>query len=156
MRLTRKAEYAIRAMVDLATNYNQQPVMSKEIAVRQDIPVKFLIQIIPDLKSSGLIHTSRGNGGGIYLAKKPSEINIKHIVEAIEGPIALNNCLTGDSACSRKQSCSLHKVWRLAQEQMVSVLESTTLAALTLKRIPAADGLTDSNSQVSNETEIDV
>ncbi|PIX51604.1 Rrf2 family transcriptional regulator, partial [Candidatus Aquicultor secundus] len=95
MQLTRRAEYGIRAMVDLAANSESQPVMSKDIAARQDIPVKFLVQIVPDLKSAGLIYTVRGNGGGIYLGKRPVEINLRQIVEAIEGPIALNQCLLG-------------------------------------------------------------
>jgi Rrf2 family protein len=130
LQLTRRAEYAIRALLDLTLHQNEQPVMSKQIAARQDIPIKFLFQIIPDLKSAGLIVTTRGNGGGIYLNKQPDKVNIRQIVEAIEGPIALNQCLIGLDSCNRRPSCPLHKVWRDAQESMLAVLESTTLAGL--------------------------
>lgn len=157
MKLTRKAEYAIRAMVDLATNYHRQPVMSKDIAARQDIPVKFLVQIIPDLKSKGLIHTVRGNGGGIYLSKRPPEINLKHIVEAIEGPTAINHCLVGDDSCPRKPGCLIHKVWQKAQEQMIAVLESTSLATLTVSKMLSTEvRIMEGAKRLSNETEIDV
>ncbi len=157
MQLTRRAEYGIRAMVDLAANSESQPVMSKDVAVRQDIPIKFLIQIIPDLKSAGLIYTVRGNGGGIYLAKQTAEINLRQIVEAIEGPIALNQCLLGENGCARKPGCSVHDVWRQAQSQMLSVLESTTLARLAeTKKAPQVPRVTDRVLRVSNETEVEV
>lgn len=157
MQLTKKAEYAIRAMVDLATRYHRQPVMSKDIAAREDIPVKFFIQIIPSLKNAGLIHTVRGNGGGIYLSKRPPEINLKQIIEAIEGPIAINQCLASDNGCSRKPSCAIHKVWRKAQEQMLTVLESTSLATLAVSKIlPAQADAPEDIERVNNEIEIDV
>jgi len=157
MRLTRKAEYAIRAMVDLAANYHTQPVMSKEIAARQDIPANFLIQIIPELKSSGLIHTARGNGGGIYLSKEPSEVSMKDIIEAIEGPIALNQCLAGDNHCSRKPTCPAHVAWNLAQIQMLSVLEATTLSTLTGSMTNPARGRSSNHeNKVGNEVEIEI
>jgi Rrf2 family protein len=104
--------------------------MSKQIATRQGVPIKFLFQIIPDLKEAGLIVTTRGNGGGIYLNKQPGTITIRRIVEAIEGPFAINQCLIGKDSCDRKPSCPLHNVWRDAQEGMLKVLESTTLADL--------------------------
>lgn len=130
MQLTRRAEYAIRALLDLTLHQNEQPVMSKQIAARQDIPIKFLFQIIPELKSAGLIVTTRGNGGGIYMNRRPDNVNIRQIVEAIEGPFAINKCLIGRDSCNRKPSCPLHKVWQDAQESMLAVLESTTLAGL--------------------------
>ncbi|OIO87868.1 MAG: AsnC family transcriptional regulator [Candidatus Aquicultor secundus] len=157
MQLTRRAEYGIRAMVDLAANSESQPIMSKDIAARQDIPVKFLVQIVPDLKSAGLIYTVRGNGGGIYLGKRPVEINLRQIVEAIEGPIALNQCLLGENGCTRKPGCAIHDVWRQAQSQMLSVLESTTLARLVeTKKAPQTTHVVDSVIRVSNETEVEV
>lgn len=156
LQLTRRAEYAIRAMVDLAANYDDQPVMSRKIASRQDIPLKFLIQIIPDLRSAGLIHTVRGSGGGIFMSKKPTEINIRQIVEAIEGPISLNQCLTGEKGCSRKSHCSIHGMWRLAQDRMVSVLESTTLSELTASKGIRKEEIPPVLVPIDNETEIEV
>lgn len=156
MQLTRRAEYAIRAMVDLAANGESQPVMSKDIAARQGIPIKFLVQIIPDLKSAGLIYTVRGNGGGVYLSKRPEEVTLKQLVEAIEGPIALNQCLLGENGCARKSGCSIHEVWRTAQSQMLAVLESTTLARLTeTKKAPATSHVVEDAIRISNETGIE-
>jgi Rrf2 family protein len=130
LQLTRRAEYAIRALLDLTLHQHEQPVMSKQIAARQGVPIKFLFQIIPDLKEAGLIVTTRGNGGGIYLNKQPNTITIRQIVEAIEGPFAINQCLIGKDSCERKPSCPLHNVWKEAQEGMLKVLESTSLADL--------------------------
>jgi len=156
MQLTRRAEYAIRAMLDLAAHYDDQPIMSKDISVRQDIPLKFLNQIVAELRGDGLIHTVRGSGGGIYLAKKPSDINIRQIVEAIEGPIALNLCLTGEDGCDRRPDCSVHKVWRLAQDQMLAVLESTNLARLAEPKKVQSKKRREQSGRIANETEIEV
>ncbi len=130
MQLTKKAEYALRAMCDLAEHSDSQPIMSKDIATRQDIPLKFLNQIVPALRGSDLIYAVRGNGGGIYLSRRPDEVNMREIIEAIEGPVALNACLIGEKGCDRKLHCPIHGTWRLAQSQMLAVLESTTLEKL--------------------------
>ncbi|HCH00069.1 MAG: hypothetical protein A2074_05280 [Candidatus Aquicultor primus] len=161
MQLTRRAEYAIRTMLDIASNLDDQPLMSKEIAARQDIPPNFLIQIVPELRSAGLIHTVRGSGGGIYLTKKPSEITLRYIVEAIEGPIALNQCLIGDASCERKPRCPVHEVWALAQKQMLAVLEATTLAGLvdqsqSGKKASKTSAPTDVAGKINNEVELEV
>lgn len=156
MQLTRRTDYAIRAMLDLAANYDNQPVMSKEIAERQDIPLKFLSQIVAELRGDGLVQTVRGSGGGIYLAKKPHEVNIRQIVEAIEGPIALNLCLTGEDGCERRPGCSVHKVWRLAQDQMLAVLESTNLARLVEPKKAKSGKRGERAGRIANEMEIEV
>ncbi|MBS3909116.1 MAG: Rrf2 family transcriptional regulator [Actinobacteria bacterium] len=148
-------------MLDIASNLDEQPLMSKEIAARQDIPPNFLIQIVPELRSAGLIHTVRGSGGGIYLTKKPSEISLRYIVEAIEGPIALNQCLIGEASCSRKSKCPIHEVWGLAQKQMLAVLEATTLAGLmdqsqTGKKAGKTSAATAVSAKINNEVELEV
>ncbi|MEW5705334.1 MAG: Rrf2 family transcriptional regulator [Actinomycetota bacterium] len=157
MNISRKAEYAIRAMVDLAINYEQQPILSKDIAKRQDIPQKFLVQIIPSLKSSGLVSTVRGAGGGIYLGKRPDEINIRQIIEAIEGPIALNHCLIGATGCHRKPTCPIHRTWQSAQDKMLSVLESTTLSRVTdLNKKEQGRQPVGNIGKLGNEIEVEV
>lgn len=157
MRLTKKAEYAIRAMVDLAANDIGRPVKAKDVAARQDIPQEFLAHVVSELKGAGLIRTVRGNSGGIFLNNNPSEITVRHVVEVIEGPIALNDCLLGERGCARKSSCPLHGMWHEAQTKMLSVLEATTLAELAGLKKPAIQTAANENAgRISNEMEIDV
>jgi Rrf2 family protein len=130
MQITRKAEYAIRMMLDLALNSTGKPVQTKEIAARQEIPLKFLPHIVAELNHAGLVGTARGREGGIWLLRRPDKINIKQIVEAIQGPIALNQCLISEQSCVRRASCVIYGLWYEAQRQLVSVLKGTSLKDL--------------------------
>lgn len=130
MQLTRRGEYGLRVMLDLATQPPEQLVSSKEIAERQKISPKFIPQIVHALSRAGLIQSARGHQGGIKLAGAARKINLKLIIEAIEGPIALNSCLLKHRDCELRYGCPLRPVWARAQNQMLSVLESTTLADL--------------------------
>ncbi|HEY3374965.1 MAG TPA: Rrf2 family transcriptional regulator [Candidatus Aquicultor sp.] len=156
MRLTKKAEYATRTMLELAKHYGGRPVMAKDIAVRQDIPQKFLTQVIVELKGAGLVGTIRGTGGGTFLSVAPHRVNLRQIVEVFEGPIALNECLHSKNDCSHAGACPMYDVWRLAQAKMLSVLESTTLADLISKQDGAAVDHTTSAPRISNEIEVEV
>ncbi len=130
MRITRKAEYAIRLMLDLAMQEGNFPIQTKSVAQRQDIPPQFLAHIVLDLTRAGLVHSARGNQGGLSLARKAKDLTIRQIVEAIEGPIALNQCLVSEDACPRQRGCPVFDMWSEAQRRMLSVLEQTTLEYL--------------------------
>ncbi len=130
MRLTRRAEYAIRAAVDLASQPPGRSVLSREIAERQEIPLNFAAHVIGDLIRAGIARATRGSGGGVSLAVPASEVSLRRIIEAVEGPIALNECLLGRSACNRRDGCSIAGVWERAQEGMLKVLEEATIAEL--------------------------
>ena len=130
MRLTRRGEYALRAVLELAMLEDGSLARSHEIAESHDIPPKFLPQIVNALAHAGLVETVRGASGGIRLAKPACEITVGEIVEIIDGPVALNNCLIADKACSRSGDCPLAPVWERAQHAMMGVLQGTTLADL--------------------------
>lgn len=125
--ITKKAEYAISALVELSLT-SEEYVSSKEIANRQQIPPNFLPQIIAMLGTRGWVEGVRGPGGGIKLMVDPEKISIRDIVELIEGPVAITRCLLGDGGCSHQETCPLHPVWERAQEAMLAVLSETTLA----------------------------
>lgn len=126
MKLTMQGEYAIRAMLELSREYPSGKLISaKELASRQDIPPVFLTKIVSVLARAGLIVNQRGSRGGIRLVKYPSEIAIRDIVEAIEGPFKLNMCLGVTGACDRKPGCKVHRVWHRAQEAMLKELSVT-------------------------------
>ncbi len=129
MEITRKTEYAINALVELAANPGEY-ISSKTIAARQEIPVNFLPQIIAQLSAKGWVVGVRGPGGGVQLSTDPSVITIKDVIELIEGPIAIVKCMTEEFGCAREGACPIRPVWEEAQEAFVGVLEKRTIADL--------------------------
>ena len=99
MQITRQADYALRAMMYLAQLEPTQRAATSQIAEEQHIPPSFLAKIISQLSIAGLIHTSRGARGGVSLARTPEEVTILEVVEAIDGPISLNECTHSTGSC---------------------------------------------------------
>ncbi|MBE3575107.1 MAG: Rrf2 family transcriptional regulator [Firmicutes bacterium] len=130
MQFTRKAEYAILALVDLARQPRDQWVLSKDVAERQRIPVKWMPQIMGLLARGKYVEGARGSHGGVRLIRDPDAISLRQVVELVDGPIAINRCLAGQGICSQQSSCPLHGVWAQAQAEMVRVLESTSIGKL--------------------------
>jgi Rrf2 family protein len=130
MQLTRQADYAIRALLHLSSKESGSVVQTREIAANQDIPEKYLPTIMRTLARAGLVRTLRGNQGGVLLARRPDEINLREVIEAIEEPIVLNRCLRDSGECSRDDFCPVHPVWDMIQQSLVERLESTTFADL--------------------------
>lgn len=129
MEVTKKAEYAISALLELAMNPGQF-ISSKEIAYRQNIPANFLPQIIAMLGNKGWVEGVRGPGGGVRLVGDPNKISVLEIVEVVEGPIAITRCLSLDGDCINDSNCPLHPVWKKAQDAMLGVLSNTNLSDL--------------------------
>lgn len=130
MKLSRRADYSVRAMVDVALASRDDVILTREIAERQDIPLVFLTKIITRLVQADLLRAYRGAKGGIVLARPAEEINLREIVEAVEGPIALNRCVKVPSQCKRDGTCPMHEVWCQAQNDLLHRLDQTHLASL--------------------------
>ena len=130
MQITRQADYALRAMLYLARLEPNQRAATSKIAEDQKIPPSFLAKIISQLSIAGLIHTSRGAHGGVSLARKPAEISLLEVVEAIDGPISLNECVHDPSICSFGDNCPIHDVWCEAKEELVRKLRASTFDKL--------------------------
>ncbi len=138
MQITRQADYALRAMSYLAQMEQNQRAATSQIAEEQHIPPSFLAKIISQLSIAGLIHTSRGARGGVTLARDPNDISILDVVEAIDGPIALNLCTESSDGCQFAETCLMHPIWCEAQEELVSKLRKTTFGlVLAHKKVPA-------------------
>lgn len=125
MQITRQADYALRAVQYLARLELNQRAATSQIAEIQNIPPSFLAKIISQLSVAGLISTSRGARGGVALARKPEEISLLEVVEAIDGPIALNECTLNRSVCQFGQDCVLRPVWCAAQADLIERLRTT-------------------------------
>jgi len=130
MKLSAKSSYAIRALTELAKTPSKSWVKSKELAKEIAVSPDFLAQIVLELKKAGLVKSQRGIGGGIRLAKDPKEINLREIIEAVEGKIALKKCFEDETSCTFSASCPFAKTLREGQDQMLDVYEKKTLAQL--------------------------
>ena len=130
MQITRQADYALRAMLYLAKLEANQRAATSQIAKAQEIPPSFLAKIISQLSIAGLIHTSRGAHGGVSLARKPEDISLLDVVEAIDGPIALNECTLDPSVCVFGEHCPIHEIWVETQNDLVNKLRNKTFDQL--------------------------
>ncbi len=130
MQITRQADYALRAMLYLAHLAPNERAATSQIAEAKQIPPSFLAKIISQLSIAGLIHTSRGARGGVSLARKPENISLLDVVEAIDGPITLNECTQDPSTCVFGDSCPIHDVWCETQAELVRKLKNATFDKL--------------------------
>src|ERR1041385_5796608 len=129
MQLTRAADYAVRVMIHLAGLPPGTRVSRSELSGAAECPEQFLSKVLQNLTRAGLIVSHRGNTGGFELEESHRAASVLEVVEAIEGPLRLNLCLTSDHACSRQDWCQAHRVWGEAQQAMVSVLKRASITA---------------------------
>jgi Rrf2 family protein len=130
MQITRAAEYAIRGILYLSSQPKGSVCLLSEISERQLIPPSFLSKIFQNLSRAGLVNSSRGTGGGFALTKDPHEITLLDVLEAIEGQISLNVCVTNGNACGNQPVCAVHDVWCKAQDNLLEMLRSRTFGEL--------------------------
>jgi Rrf2 family protein len=130
MQITKQADYALRAMLYLAQLPMNERAATSRIAEEQAIPPSFLAKIISQLSIAGLIHTSRGAHGGVSMAVSPEKVSVLDVVEAIDGPLALNECTLNPSICPSGPDCPLHGLWCEAQADLVKKLKNTTFASV--------------------------
>jgi Rrf2 family protein len=128
--LTRKGEYAIRGILYLACQPQGKVVLINEIAESAEVPKSFLSKIFQSFAKMGLVVSYRGTGGGFVLARPASQITLREVVEAVEGPIVPNRCLIGKGICPRDDTCPVHPVWRRVQDEVVAILDGITLEEL--------------------------
>ena len=130
MQITRQADYAVRAVLFLARLGPNQRAATSTVAKEMKIPPSFLAKIISQLSIAGLLHTSRGARGGVTLARDMHDISMLDVVEAIDGPILLNDCVGDPGDCEFEGQCPLHNIWDDAQKTLVKRLRGTTFDTL--------------------------
>jgi Rrf2 family cysteine metabolism transcriptional repressor len=146
MRLSKRGEYGLRAMLSLAEAQKNSPIgmiQIKEISAREQIPAKFLEQILLALKNAGLVHSKMGVGGGYYLARLPKEITLGQIVRTLDGPLAPIKCVSQMAyepcGCPDEETCGLRMVMGDVRNAISNILDNTTLAVV-MKRVENARG----------------
>jgi Rrf2 family protein len=144
MEITQQADYAVRAILDLALRPDGERASCQEIARRQSIPAAFLTKICARLTAEGLLQSQRGVNGGVRLARPAREITLLQVVEAIDGPITFNRCNRQPGECSRSRTCPVHSVWaelcrdfraRLAAYNFALMADSATRTPVQLVQL---------------------
>lgn len=130
---TNKIEYLLQILIDLAKHAagsQENYILSREIAERQNIPPKYVPQLMAILTKRGWVDSVRGAGGGVKLAVDPASITIQDVVDATGDNFFVKVCLSEESSCQRKSTCPLFPVWQKAQESLRNIMKSTTIAEL--------------------------
>ena len=134
MKLSLRGEYALRALLVLGVNYKQPVVGIKAISRQQNIPKRFLEQILHDLKSAGVVESKRGVAGGYRLARAPQDISIASVVRHIEGALAPVSCVSErfyeKCSCPDEARCAIRNVMKEVRDAVVSIVERLTIADL--------------------------
>jgi Rrf2 family cysteine metabolism transcriptional repressor len=130
MRISKKGEYALKAMIRLSMAYDDGPVRISDISKKEEIPERFLEQILLELNKAGLLRSSRGAGGGYSLIKPPAKISFAEVIRIIDGPIAPLNCVSkmAHVDCPDKKGCGLYAVMLEVRNTTAKILEGYSFA----------------------------
>jgi Rrf2 family protein len=137
--LSQKARYALHALIVLANQDGDEPMMIADVAEEARVPRKFLEQILLDLKRRGIVRSLRGRAGGYLLGREPKDISFADVIRTIDGPLALSPCVSATAYhrcedCDDEKTCAIRKVLLAARDATADVLESRTLAMAIAKR----------------------
>jgi Rrf2 family protein len=127
MKLSTRGRYGTRLMLELSKHFGEGPMSMTEISKHQDIPIKYLEQIIIPLKRAKLVTSVRGPKGGHMLARPPDEISLWDVLVLLESRMALVDCLTDDGGCPNISTCPIRPIWGEAYSAMVKLFKKTTL-----------------------------
>ncbi|MCM2265616.1 MAG: Rrf2 family transcriptional regulator [Desulfuromonadales bacterium] len=134
MIITRATEYAIRAVLYMASQPQGEIIFKKDICRAQEITPAFLTKILQPLIKAGIVGSQRGVGGGFYLAKPASQVNLFDIVKTQEGPLYLNQCLIKEGNCGREFFCPVHGAWKEIRSEFMSTLSRYDFATLASRQ----------------------
>lgn len=137
--LSKKSKYAIHALVYLAERYGQGPVQIEEIAIKQNIPKKFLEAILLELKNGRILNSKKGKGGGYYLQRDPEEINLTEVIRLMNGAIALLPCVSMNyyescEECIDEKNCTIRTTFMTVRDETLKILTENNLAKLVKKQ----------------------
>jgi Rrf2 family protein len=144
MRISAKADYAVRAMVELAASAGEKPVKAERLATAQDIPLNFLENILGELRHAGLVRSHRGAEGGFRLAKDAADISVADVIRAVEGPLASVRGAPPEESQYNGASEALLRVWIAVRANLRNVVEQVTVADVASGKLPKSiDKLAD-------------
>src|SRR3990172_7235269 len=140
--LSKKAKYALRALLLLAKEHGRGPVLISDLAQRESIPKKFLELILLDLKNQGVLQSKKGKGGGYFLSKAPQAVTLGHVIRALDGPLAPLPCVSQTAymkceECKDEMTCGIRIVMKEVRDATAKILDGTSLAEI-LERVERA------------------
>src|SRR5437763_1002982 len=138
MRISAKADYAVRAAIELATSPDGRPVKAERIATAQDIPLNFLENILGELRHAGIVRSQRGADGGFRLAKPAERVSIADVMRAVEGPLATVRGGPPEESTYPGAASELPRVWIAVRKSLRQVVEQVTVADVATGRLPKA------------------
>ena len=146
MKLSTRGEYALRALLVLGLNYGSEVVRIQSISEQQNIPKRFLEQILNDLKDLGIVESRRGIAGGYRLRRPPEQISLAEVIRFLEGPLAPVSCVSQTSyarcSCPDEAKCGIRSVMKEVRDSIVKILEQVNIAQLC-ERVRALQGIYD-------------
>jgi len=130
VKLSTRARYGTKALLELALHWDEEPILLKDIAQRQQIPLLYLEHLISPLVRAGIIKSTRGTWGGVSLLRPPGEVKLSEVIQLLEGSTAPVECLNNPEAYPRSDLCVTHDIWSEVKKAVDEVLESISLQNL--------------------------
>ena len=139
MKISTKGRYGLRTLMDISDHQSKGPVNLNDIAERQGISAKYLWQIVNLLKTAGFVRGTRGPKGGYILLRDPSEITLLDVIQILEGPVTLVECVDDPAFCSKVEDCVAHSVWTEVSLAIRGALQKITLAEILRRHVGAGN-----------------
>jgi Rrf2 family protein len=141
MKMSTKARYGTRALLDIAMHKDESLVKLKDVAQRQQISLYYLQQLIAPLRTAGLVKSAPGIHGGIRLGKRPEDVMLSEVIQALEGSLAPVDCVDDTEVCARADLCVTRDIWTKMKDAMTEVLASTSLQDLVDRQTRKVEAL---------------
>ena len=145
MKISTKGRYGLRILIDLATHAPEKPRMLKDIAQSQQISEKYISRLVIDLRRAKLVRSVRGVNGGFHLAKLPEQITLLEVLETMEGPISVVDCVRSPEKCKRQMLCPAHTIWAELNDGICELMSKITLDDIlnAYRKQDAGNGICD-------------
>ena len=145
MKISTKGRYGLRILMDLALHQSDKPRLIRDIAKSQQISEKYISRLVISLRKAGMIRSVRGVNGGFHIAKKPEDITLLDVIEVMEGPLSIVDCVSTPKRCKLSENCAPREVWCKLNDDIRGLMRGTTLADILLAydRQNALNGDTD-------------
>ena len=132
MRVTQESDYALRVIIYLYQHGRGERIEARVISEQENIPLRFLLKLLRKLAAAGIIRSYRGSGGGYAIEREPETISVREVVEAVEGPIYVNKCLSESGQCNmgRASDCNIHRALQIIQNQLLANMDDLNFAQI--------------------------
>ncbi len=130
MKISRKVDYALRAIIFLANQPRSEIYLISDISTATGVSKSFMAKILKELSIRGFVKGQKGAHGGYRLCASPEQISFKDVIEAIDGPIEINECIPNSTLCARNGSCEMYHIWNQAYKAMSDIFEQTKISDL--------------------------